>query len=53
MLWDVNPNTPGVRTVELYLPFPLCSCINPVGVLRASDSLSYELRRVAVELLLI
>ena len=49
MFWDVNPNTPVVWTVELYLPFPLFSCINLVGVLRASGSLSYELRRVAVE----
>jgi len=34
----------------LYIPFLLYSCINLVGVLRASGSLSYELGRVAVEL---
>ena len=36
-------------TVELCRPFRLYSCNNLVGVLRASGSLSYELRRVAVE----
>ena len=50
MSWDVNLNTPVLLTVELYLPFLLYSGINMVGVLRASGSLSYELRRVAIEL---
>ena len=50
MFRDINPNTPVVLTIELYLPFLLYSSINLVGVLRASGSLSYELGRVAVEL---
>ena len=45
MFWDVNLNAPVLLTAELYLPV-----LNLVGVLRASGSLSYELRRVAVEL---
>ena len=45
MFWDVNLNAPVLLTAELYLPV-----FNLVGVLRASGSLSYELRRVAVEL---
>ena len=52
LFWDVNPNTPVVWTVELYLPFFLYSWVNLVGVLRASGSLSCELRRMAVELIL-
>jgi len=46
MFWDVNPNTPVVWTVELYLPFLLYSWINLVFVLRASGSWSHEFRRV-------
>ena len=49
---ECNPSTPVVWTVELYLPFLPYSWNNLVVVLRASGSLRYELRRVAVEYIL-